>query len=94
MKQPSPTPDEVEKVMEKFLAQLQTESLENYSKIRSRFIDRLYSATPDDNTVYDDDYVYEDYNTDAPSPIDEEPEYDSDEEIYLKSCPRAQQQQN
>ena len=31
----------------------------------------------------EEDEIYEDYNSDDPSPIDEEPEYDTDEELYL-----------
>lgn len=33
-----------------------------------------------------DEEIYNDYNTDEPSPIDEEPEYDTEEELYLLYC--------
>lgn len=80
MKKTPHTAAEVEKIMDKFLTRLQEESIENYGKIEEKLAQKLYlSEYPDDDTIY------EDYNTDPPSPVDEEPEYESDEELYIKS---------
>lgn len=80
MKKPEPTPAEVEKTIEKFLEGLHTQTLDNYSRIRENGLCAFATLSVDDET---DDEMYEDYNTDWPSPVDEEPVHESDEEQYL-----------
>ncbi len=85
-----PTPNEVEKAIDKFLEQLQAESKTNYSRVKNKLMRNLHSLPRED----DEDYIYEDYDTDSPSPVDEEPEYDSDEEYYLHKSSNILRQQN
>ena len=41
------------------------------------------TCTLADPYIDTDEEEYDDYNTDDPTPIDEEPDYDTDEEFYL-----------
>ncbi|MBQ8269688.1 MAG: hypothetical protein IJZ22_00590 [Bacteroidaceae bacterium] len=73
-----PTPAEVEATIEKFLQELHTQSLNNFSQARLKGV---YAISP--TYTDEEDEMYEDYNTDDPSPVDEEPVHESDEELYL-----------
>ncbi len=80
MKNPKPTPAEVEKTIEKFLEGLHAQTLDNYSRIKKNGLCAFAALSVDEGR---DDEMYEDYNTDGPSPVDEEPVHESDEELYL-----------
>ncbi len=78
MKEPKLTPGEVEATIDKFLQQLHAQALDNCSQIRRK---GFYATTP--SYIDEEEDIYEDYNTDDPSPVDEEPIHESDEELYL-----------
>lgn len=56
-------------------------------KLRNEIIGIIGQHTVERTHCYDDDdEEYDDYNTDGPSPVDEEPVYDTrkrEEELYL-----------
>lgn len=75
MKKRGTSPREVERTVEKFIELLSAPVDTGKKRIR-HFISPSY---PDE-----EDEMYEDYNDDDPSPVEEEPDYyDTDEELYL-----------